>query len=140
LCKAQLEITELKEELRVQKLKYTEIEQKYKNLKRSAHKEKSKGKDKDSLLHDKDALIALHARRFGVMNEMFPSKDVFLQPRPEDINSDDSDRWENDENAKRCVIAELYEEMPKSLHDMLEKTTTFRDTVQSILCSGEVIY
>lgn len=128
--KAQLEITALKEELRIQQLKYTELEQNYKSLKRSAHEEKLKGKDKDSILHDNDSLIALHARRFGVMNEMFLSKDVFLQPRPQDVYSDDSDRWDNDENAKRCIIAEIYEEIPESLHDMLEKTTTFRDMVQ----------
>ena len=128
--KAQLEITALKEELRIQQLKYTELEQNYKSLKRSAHEEKLKGKDKDSILHDNDSLIALHARRFGVMNEMFLSKDVFLQPRPQDVYSDDSDRWDNDENAKRCIIAEIYEEIPESLHDMLEKTTTFCDMVQ----------
>lgn len=128
--KAQLEITALKEELRIQQLKYTELEQNYKSLKRSAHEEKLKGKDKDSILHDNDSLIALHARRFGVMNEMFLSKDVFLQPRPQDVYSDDSDRWDNDENAKRCIITEIYEEIPESLHDMLEKTTTFRDMVQ----------
>lgn len=130
--KAQLEITELKEDLRVQKLKYTELEQSYINLKRSAHSEKTKGKDKDStgILHDNDSLIALHARRFGVMNEIFVSKDMFLQARPLNIYSDDPDRWDNDENMKQCIIAELYEEIPQSLHDMLEKTTTFRDTVQ----------
>ena len=123
----------LKEDLREQKLKYTELEQNYKSLKRSAHNEKSKGgvgKDKDSVLHNNDALISLHARRFGVMNEIFVSKDVFLQPRPPNVYSDDLDRWDNDENSKRCVIAELYEEIPESLHDMLEKTTIFRDTVQ----------
>ena len=130
--KTQLEITELKDDLCVQKLKYTELEQSYKSLKRSAHNEKLKGlgKDKDSILHDSDSLISLHARHFGVMNEIFVLKDVFLQPRPLGVYSDDLDRWNNDENAKQCIIAELYEEIPESLYDMLEKTTTFRDTVQ----------
>lgn len=64
------------------------------------------------------------------MNEMFVSKDVFLQPRPQNINSDDPNRWEDDEKTKECVIAELYEEIPNSLHKMLEKTSSFRDTVQ----------
>lgn len=131
--KAQLEITELKENLRVEKLKYTELEQNYKSLKRSARDEKLKGKEKDRagdpILRDNDSLIALHARRFGVMSEIFVSKDVFLQPRPSS-NSYDLDRWDTEENMKRCIIAELYEQIPASLHDMLEKTSTLRDLVQ----------
>lgn len=114
----------------MQKLKYTELEQKYKSLKCSACDEKFKGKDKESILHDNDSLIALHAHHFGVINEMFLSKDVFLQPWPPEVYSDDPDWWDNDENAKRCVIAEIYEEVPESLHNMLEKTTTFHDMVQ----------
>jgi hypothetical protein len=131
LRKAQLEITELKEDLREQKLKYTELEQSYKILKRSVQNEKLKGleKSKDSILNDNEALISLHAHCFGVMNEIFVPKDVFLQSRPLNVSSDDLDWWDNDENAKRCIIAELYEEIPNSLHDMLEKTATFRDTV-----------
>lgn len=126
--KAQLEIADLKEELRSQKLKYTELEQSYKTLKTKAHNEKSKGKD--STISTNDELIGLYARRFGVMNEIFVPKDVFLQQRPLNISSDDPDRWEDDEKTKACVIAELYEEIPVSLHDMLEKTSSFRDTVQ----------
>ena len=126
--KAQLEITELKEELRTQKLQYTELEQRYKTLKSEKQKEKSKGKD--STIHDNDELISLYARRFGVMNEMFVPKDVFLQPRPQNVNSDDPDRWDDEEKTKDCVIAELYEETPITLHKMLEKTSSFRDTVQ----------
>jgi hypothetical protein len=129
LRNAQLEITELKEELRTQKLKYTDLEQKFKALKNEKHKDKSKGKNSEAI-QDNDDLISLYARRFGVMNEMFVSKDVFLQPRPQNINSDDPNRWEDDEKTKECVIAELYEEIPNSLHKMLEKTSSFRDTVQ----------
>jgi len=130
LRKAQLEITELKEELRTQKLKYTELEQKYKTLKSEIHREKSLAKGKESALLDNDELISLYARRFGVMNEMFLPKDVFLQPRPQNVNSDDPDRWDDDEKTKDCVIAELYEETPDRLHNMLEKTSSFRDKVQ----------
>jgi hypothetical protein len=130
LRNAQLEITELKEELRTQKLKYTDLEQKFKALKNEKHKDKSKGKNSEASIQDNDDLISLYARRFGVMNEMFVSKDLFLQPRPQNINSDDPNRWEDDEKTKECVIAELYEEIPNSLHKMLEKTSSFRDTVQ----------
>ena len=126
--KAQLEITELKEELRAQKIKYSELEQNYKTLKSEARREKSKGKD-STTIHDNDELIGLYARRFGVMNEMFVPKDVFLRPRPQNVNSDDSDRWDDEEKTKACVVAELYEETPDSLHIMLEKTSSFRDTV-----------
>jgi hypothetical protein len=129
LQKAQLEITELKEEIRTQKLKYTELEQRYKALKSERHREKSKGKDPESSTNNDD-LISLYARRFGVMNEIFVPKDVFLQPRPQNVNSDDPDRWEDDEKTKDCVISELYEETPDSLHKMLEKTSSFCDTVQ----------
>ena len=64
------------------------------------------------------------------MNEVFVLKDMFLQPRPLGVYSDDVDWWDNDKNAKQCIIAELYEEIPESLYDMLEKTTTFCDMVQ----------
>ena len=102
----------------MQKLQYTELEQRYKTLKSEKQKEKSKGKD--STIHDNDELISLYARRFGVMNEMFVPKDVFLQPRPQNVNSDDPDRWDDEEKTKDCVIAELYEETPITLHKMLE--------------------
>ena len=127
---AQLEITELKEEIRTQKLKYTDLEQKFKVLKNEKHKDKSKGKNSESTIQDNDEIISLYAHRFGVMNEMLVPKDVFLQPRPQNLHSDDPDRWEDDEKMKSCVIAELYEETPESLHKMLEKTSSFRDTVQ----------
>ena len=126
--KAQLEITELKEELWGQKLKYTELEQRYKALKSKTHKEKSKGKD--SIIYDNDELISHYACRFGVMNEMFVPKNVFLQPWPQNVNSDDPDQWDDDKKMKDCVIAELYEETPDSLHNMLKKTSSFCDTVQ----------
>jgi hypothetical protein len=64
------------------------------------------------------------------MNEMFLAKDVFLQSRPHNIYSDDPDRWDDDEKTKECIIAELYEEIPEILHEMLEKTASFRDKVQ----------
>ena len=124
---------ELKDELREQKLKYTDLEQKYKSLKDTAHKEK--GKAKESILNENDELITLYACRFGVMNEMFVPKDLFLQARPQDVWSDDANRWDNDENTKNCVIAELYEETPNSLHGMLEKTSSFHDTVCQISSS-----
>jgi hypothetical protein len=132
LRKAQLEIAELKEELRAQKMKYAELEQNYKALKTKARKEKSvsKGKEPESTPVDNDGLISLYARRFGVMNELFVAKDLFLQPRPLGVESADCDRWDDDDKEKLCMIAELYEEVPKSLHEMLEKTSIFRDTVQ----------
>ena len=128
--KAQLEIRELTEELRLQNLKYTDLEQRYTTLK-NTYKEKLKGKGKESTLNDNDDQIGLHARRFGVMNEIFVPKNIFLQPWPQNVGSDDADRWDNDETMKVCVIAELYEEIPSSLHNLLEKTSSFRDKVQS---------
>jgi hypothetical protein len=67
------------------------------------------------------------------MNEIFVPKDVFLQPRPQGIYPDDLDRWDDDEKAKICLIAELYDEIPESLHGMLEKTSSFREKVQSLI-------
>lgn len=98
--KAQLEITDLQEQLREQKLKYTELEQSYKSLKIKAHREKSGSKGKDSTIHDNDEIIGLYARRFGVMNEMFLPKGLFLQSRPSNVYADDPDRWDDDEKNK----------------------------------------
>lgn len=127
--KAQLEITDLREQLRAQKINFHELEQKYKALKTKSHNEKSQSKGKGSTSPNNEDLISIHASRFGVMNEMFVPMDIFLQPRPQHIYSDDLDRWDDDEKTKNCIIAELYEELPAGLHEMLEKTSSFRDAV-----------
>ena len=59
--------------------------------------------------NDNDKLISLYAHRFGVMNETFVPKDLFLQPRPQNVYSDEPDQWDNDEQRKDCLIVELYE-------------------------------
>jgi hypothetical protein len=131
LRKAQLEIAELKEELRAQKMKYAELKQNYKALKTKARKEKStsNGMEPESTPVDNDGLILLYACRFGVMNKIFVPKDLFLQPRPLGVKFADHDWWDDDEKEKLCMIAELYKDIPKSLHEM-EKTSIFSDMVQ----------
>lgn len=131
--KAQLEITDLREELRKQAISYNELEQRYKTLRIKSHKEKteSKGKESTSVNASDNDLIGIHARRFSVMNEMYVPKDIFLNPKPQGIYSDDPDRWNDDEKMKNCLIAELYEELPPPLHDMIEKSSSFRETVSA---------
>lgn len=141
---AQLESVQLKDELRGLKIKYAELEQKYKVAKKKSSKEskddkgKDKGKTKDakpanSKISENDEVIALYGRRFGVMNEIWVTKSAFLKPRPPDVRSDALDRWETKESAFKGLIAELYEEIPETLHPMLEKTAHFRDRFRSAL-------
>jgi hypothetical protein len=122
----------LKDELRTLKLQYAELEQKYKVVKKAA---KSKATEKDSLkskLSEADKVIGLYARRFGVMNELYVAHNAFLQPKPVDVRADDSTRWQTEESALEGLIAELYEELPSTLHSMLANTSHFRDRVCSL--------
>jgi hypothetical protein len=75
--------------------------------------------------------ISVYARKFGVMNEMVVPRSVFLQPQPVRVRSDDPDCWKTEESACLGLIAELYEELPSDMHEMMQKHTSFRDTVHA---------
>jgi hypothetical protein len=83
---------------------------------------------KPAIQEDEDR-IALHARKFCVMNEPFIADNVFLKPRFPGVRSDGLERWKTPESALQGLIAELYEEVPSDLHGMVLKHTFFRDTV-----------
>ncbi|KDR65151.1 hypothetical protein GALMADRAFT_260311 [Galerina marginata CBS 339.88] len=79
-----------------------------------------------------DDRIALHGRKFGIMNEPFVPDAAFLAPQP-DCTSVDPARYSTPETALEGVIAELYEEIPEDLHEKLLNLTRFRDTFLSKL-------
>jgi len=111
---------------------------KLKELKMNAKKQ-ARGSDKhstgkvsnlvDNLDDSMQDLIATHARKFCVMNEVFVSSAAFLVPRSQGVRSDDKDRWQTDESALDGLVAELYEEMPLSLHRLMKGHSSFQRTV-----------
>lgn len=77
--------------------------------------------------------IELHAKKFGTMNELFVPATAFMVPNPNyDILH--VDRYKDPRSVLKGITAELFEEVPKSLHEFMEVHTDFRDTVGSFCC------
>jgi len=79
-----------------------------------------------------DQKIAMYGRKFGVMNDMFISRQVFMQPRTA-FSPEDPARYANDENKLKGLISELWEEVPQELHSVMEGHTRFRDIVRNFI-------
>lgn len=125
---SQLAFNELSLQMRKLEFEFSE----YKKL----HKGKSaKSQPATTVVVVEQERIAVHARRFGVMNEMMVPKIVFLRARPIGIRSDDSNRWNSELLALNGFVAEMYEEIPEDLHEMMAKHTSFRSTVRLIYSS-----
>jgi hypothetical protein len=77
---------------------------------------------------ERDTAIQDCARRFTVLNHLFPDPKWFMVPRPENPPSDAA-RYDTAELKLAANIAELYEEVPASLHESLLKTNSFRKVV-----------
>jgi len=75
--------------------------------------------------------IATCGRKFAVMNEFCVPQAAFMVNRHDGIVSDDPLRWHSEASALEGLIAELYEETPNELHDLLAHHTSFRGTVCS---------
>ena len=131
LTKNQLELAKVKLELRHMTAKYQQAQVELKQ-KQPSQSSSSKQQQKPTKILGDEERISLHARKFSVMNEPFISNDAFLKARPIDVRSDNPRRWDTPESALRGLIAELYEEVPRELHSMIEKHTRFRDLVWSI--------
>lgn len=84
-----------------------------------------------SILSDNDKLIAQHAKKFGVMNEVFMPAAAFAVKRPP-TNSMDPARYDSDIAELHGMTAELYESLPDNFHEDLESSVTFRNLVSKL--------
>lgn len=75
-----------------------------------------------------DERIALHGRKFGVMNELFVAEAAFLVAES-GFNPMDNTRYTSPALILQGVIAELFEEVPEDLHGLMKEHTHFRDLV-----------
>ena len=94
----------------------------------------SKGrKPKDKAVKGKDDdRIALHARKFCVMNEVFVPEAAFLTKDP-NFDPLDSERYKTPDSIRNGIIAELFEEVLEDLHKLLQESGSFRDLVSAML-------
>jgi hypothetical protein len=81
-----------------------------------------------SVLSDNDKLISQHAKKFGVMNEVFMAAAALAVKRPP-TNSMDPGRYDSDIAELHGVTAELYESLPDNFHYDLENSIVFRNLV-----------
>jgi len=75
-----------------------------------------------------DERIALHGRKFGVMNEIFVVEAAFLVA-DSGFSPMDNTRYTSQALILQGVIAELFEEVPEDLHGLMKEHTHFRDLV-----------
>lgn len=120
-----LKVEEQRKEIRKLKLEIAILHRKHaKNL--------TKGKKKKEVKSTNDQRISLHARKFCVMNEIFVPEAAFLTADP-NFDPMDPDRYTSEDLIRKGVIAELFEEVPKNLHDKMQESGTFRDMVSTVV-------
>jgi hypothetical protein len=125
LKSAQIKVGELQDQVKKLSLKNSEL--------RANLKGKKSNKGSCSVPSDHEKLIAQHAKKFGVMNEVFMPAAALAVKRPL-TNSMDSGRYDSDIAELQGITAELYESLPDNFHDDLENSLSFRTTV-SKFCS-----
>jgi hypothetical protein len=84
------------------------------------------------VLNADEKLISQCAKKFGVMNEFFVLPAALTVKKPL-TTSVDAGRYNSDTTALEGVIAEIYENIPESLHDDLANSIAFRDLVSKSL-------
>ena len=77
----------------------------------------AKGKD--------DVRIALHARKFCVLNEIFVPEAAFLTRDP-NFDPMDPEHYKTADSIRNGIIAELFEEVPDDLHELMQESRSFR--------------
>jgi hypothetical protein len=98
------------------------------NLHRKHRKTSTKGKKKGTTEKTTDERISLLARKFCIMNEIFVPEAAFLTADP-DFDPMDRQRYTSEHFIKKGIIAELFEEVPKNLHERMQGSGAFRDAV-----------
>ena len=125
------------------KLEVRDLRIELRGLKKSAHQQLQAVQDapspagsdvgkrkRSTTVSSQDDHINTCGRKFAVMNELYVPRGAFMVVRPADVYSDDPHRWDSQTSAMRGVVAELYEEIPEDLHDMLAHHSSFRNKVQ----------
>jgi len=106
------------------------------SLKRAIPKEKVAGKVKSRAKPTGPPTLTRHQRKieslgkkFGVMNELFVPPTAFLVAKPMFDPLDES-RYTSPAGTLNGVVAELYDEIPVSLHNLMEEHSYFREMVR----------
>ena len=120
---ANLKIEEQRKEIRTLKMENANLRHKHQKI-----STKFKGKKKETERSTDDQRISLHARKFCIMNEIFVEEAAFLTADT-DFDPMDRDRYSSEDFIRKGVIAELFEEVPKNLHEKMQGSSAFRDKV-----------
>jgi hypothetical protein len=84
-----------------------------------------------SVPSENDKLIAQHAKKFGVMNEVFMPAAALAVKRPL-TDSMHVGRYHSDIAQLHGITAEVYENLPDKFYDELENSISFRHLVSSL--------
>lgn len=110
-------------------------------LRSEVPKNKTKGRKPkaSSATTSNDERIALFARKFGVMNELFLPEAAFLVNDP-DFDPMDPDRYKDPATVLQGVISELFEAVPEDLHSSMREHSHFRDVVSTTLFKKKIAF
>ena len=115
-----MKVGELQDQVKNLSLKNSEL--------RATLKGKKSARGSRSERSDHDKLIGQHAKKFGVMNEVFFPPAALVVKRPL-TNSMDPGWYESDIAELRGITAEVYESLPDDFYSDLENSIPFRKTV-----------
>lgn len=125
LKSAQIKVGELQDQVKRLQIQNSELRA---NLKRK----KNTTVGSRGVLSSRDKLVSQYAKKFGVMNEVFPTPAALLVKRPL-TNSMDANRYTSELAELDGIIAEVYESLPEEFYDELESSIPFR-TLVSLRC------
>jgi hypothetical protein len=134
LKEAQLKVSELQMTVRQLSTRNAELS----TCLRGKEKGSQKGRKKDNL-STLDQRTSRYAKHFGVMHEPFVDKTALLAPRPK-VDSTNSSRYQSDLSKIQGVTAELYEVLPKDMHDELQSSTQFQSLVSAQLETNKFFF
>lgn len=77
--------------------------------------------------------VALLARKFGVMNEIFVEPKHFMIEKPDVDPYDSKTRYASPQSRMAGLTAEIFQEIPGNLHETMVNDSKFRDQVCEII-------
>lgn len=80
---------------------------------------------------DKKNVVMTLARMFSVMGAPWITTDSFGVPRPIGIHPFGPERYAFGATSEQGLSAELFQFIPDNLHEVMEKTTWFKETVST---------
>jgi len=97
------------------------------------HKQKVNAEPPEELVAHETAIV-IHACKYGMMMEMFPSKDLLNKLLPSSPTPFDStDRYKTALTQESAFLDELYHGFPEQVHIVME-SSYFAELVSSLLC------